>query len=97
MKTKATAPGKAVNSRKQIESKKAGNRRAGLKMIHAVTAVAPRPRRSRFLILKSGLALRACALGLGLSGAAHQLDITNGSVRAEMSGDREIIDSANGG
>jgi hypothetical protein len=65
-------------------------------MIHAVTAVVPHPGRSRLLILKSGLALRAFALGLGLSGAAHQFDVTNGSVRAEMPGDWEIIDSANG-
>jgi hypothetical protein len=42
------------------------------------------------------LALRTCALGLGLSGAAHQFDVTNCSVGAKMSGDRKIIDSANG-
>src|SRR6516164_6028172 len=78
----------------EVRTRRQGVAALVLKMIHAVTAVAPRSRRSRLLVLKSGLALRACALGLGLSGPAHQFGVTNGSVRAKMTGDREIIDRA---
>jgi hypothetical protein len=79
-----------------------GKRRAAvadcdLKVTRAVTAPMPHSRSLRLLVLKSGLALRACALGLGVSRSTSQLDVADCSVTAEMPGDREVIYSANGG
>jgi hypothetical protein len=51
----------------------------------------------RFLVLKGGLAHLANSLRLRIAGAAHQLDVMNRSVGAEMAGDGEIVDSPNGG
>ena len=50
----------------------------------------------RLLILKGDLTLWATALRLWLAGAADQLHVADGAVAAEMAGDGEIIDSADG-
>ena len=47
-------------------------------------------------ILKSNLALWATALGLWLAGAANQLHVADGAVAAEMAGDGEIVNGADG-
>jgi hypothetical protein len=49
-----------------------------------------------FLILEGQLALRTYTLGLGVAGAAAQLDVTDDPVFATMAGDGEIIHSADG-
>jgi hypothetical protein len=69
----------------------------GLKVSRALAATVPRTRRSWLLVLKSSLALRACALGLEVAGPTSQLDVANRSVRTEMPRDREVVHSANGG
>ena len=51
----------------------------------------------RFAIFESGLALWTCALRLLMSGPAHQFDVADGSVVAQMPGNGKIIDSADGG
>ena len=68
-----------------------------LKVSRAFTATMPHSRALRLLVLKSGLALRACALGLRVSPSPSQFDVADCSVRAKMPGDREVINSANGG
>jgi hypothetical protein len=50
----------------------------------------------RLPVLETELALRADALWLRLARATDQLDVADGSVVTEMSGNREIIDGANG-
>ena len=57
----------------------------------------PHARALRLSILEGDLALRACALRLGMSGAADQFDVPDGSVSAEMACDRKVVHSANGG
>jgi hypothetical protein len=68
-----------------------------LKVSRAVTATMPRSGALRLLVLKSGLALRAGALGLGVPGTTNQFDVADCSIRTEMPGDRKIVYSANGG
>ena len=68
-----------------------------LKVSRAVGAIMPRIRASRFLVLESELALRAYALGLGMSGPTTQFDVADRSVRTKVPGDREVVHSANGG
>lgn len=67
-----------------------------LKVSRAFAAVMPDLRPLRFLIAERSLALRADALGLSIAGPAHQLDIADGTVLAQMTGDREIVDYAFG-
>jgi hypothetical protein len=50
----------------------------------------------RFSILKQDLAVMAGALRLRAARPTHQFDVANRSVIAEMAGDREIINSADG-
>jgi hypothetical protein len=71
--------------------------RFGLKVSCAFAAVMPRTGAPRFFVLESGLALGAGALGLVVSRSTGQFDVTYGSVRTEVPGDREIIYGANGG
>jgi hypothetical protein len=68
----------------------------GLKVSRAFAATMSCSRSLRLLVLKSSLALGACALGLGVAGSTDQSDVADRSVRAEMPGDREIVNSANG-
>jgi hypothetical protein len=51
----------------------------------------------RLAVLKRGLALRAYALWLRMSGPAHQFDVAYSSVVAQMPGNGEIVNSADGG
>ena len=66
-------------------------------MTSAVLAKMPQFGTLRFLVLKGYLAARTYALGLRRTSAARHFDVAHGSIGAEMSGDREIIDDANGG
>jgi hypothetical protein len=50
----------------------------------------------RFLILEGGLALWANALRLGIAGPAAEFGVTDGAVFTEMTGDGEIVHSADG-
>lgn len=68
-----------------------------LKVSRAVLAKVPHFGALRLLVLEDGLASRANALGLGEAGPARHFDIADSSIGAEMPGDREIIDNANGG
>ncbi|HUN56934.1 MAG TPA: hypothetical protein VMU41_02375 [Candidatus Binataceae bacterium] len=67
-----------------------------LKVRRARLAVMANFRALRFLVLEGGLALWADTLRLGIAGPATQLGVTDGAVIAEMTGDGEIIHSADG-
>jgi hypothetical protein len=49
-----------------------------------------------FLVLEGSLALCANALRLGVAGPAAELGVTDGAVITEMTGDGEIVHSADG-
>jgi hypothetical protein len=68
-----------------------------LKVTSAVLAKMPQFRTLRFLVLEGDLASRTHTLRLRRTGPAGHFDVAHGSVSAEMSGNREIIDDANGG
>ena len=68
-----------------------------LKVTSAFAAVVPDARPLWFPILELGLALGTEALRLGIARPAHELDVTHGSVAAEMAGDGEIINGADSG
>ena len=65
-------------------------------MRRAIAGVMPNARALRFLILKRNLTHRAKALGLGLTGAPRHFDIADGSVVADVTGNGEIVDRADG-
>jgi len=67
-----------------------------LKLIRAVRIKMPHFRGLRPLILKNHLAIRTSALRLLDTRATAQFDVVHDSIRAEMPGNREIIDNANG-
>jgi hypothetical protein len=62
----------------------------------AFAFIMPHARSLRLPVLEGGLALRAYALVLGMAAPAHQFDVANCSVVAEMPGDRKIVHSADG-
>ena len=66
-------------------------------MSRAVLTKMPHFRALRFLVLEDGLALGTNALRLSEARPARHFDIADSSIGAEMPGDREIIDNANGG
>jgi hypothetical protein len=68
-----------------------------LKVRRAVLTKVPHFRALRFLVLKRGLTLRTSTLRLRHTSAARHLDVAHGSIGAEMSSDREIIDDTNKG
>ena len=57
----------------------------------------PHLRTLRFLVLEDDLTGWANALGLSEARPAAHLHITDSSIGAEVPGNREIIDNANGG
>jgi hypothetical protein len=80
-----------------IETAGEGRRRAYvLKVSRAVLAKVPHFGALRLLVLEGGLAGGADALRLGEPSPTRHFDIADSSIGAEMPGDREIIDNANG-
>jgi hypothetical protein len=67
----------------------------GLEVTGAFAAVVAHAGALRFFVLKGRLALRADALGFGVTGTARQLDVVHHSITAEMAGDGEVIHSTN--
>jgi hypothetical protein len=68
-----------------------------LEVSRAVLTKMTHLRSLRFLVLEDHLTIRADTLRLGEAGPARHFDIADSSIGAEMPGDREIVDSANGG
>jgi hypothetical protein len=63
----------------------------------AVLIKVPHFRPLWLLVLKGGVASRADTLRLRRTSPADHFDVPYGSIGAEMTCDREIIDNANGG
>jgi len=68
-----------------------------LKVSRAVLAKVPHFRALRLLVLEDDLTSRANTLWLSEARPARHFDIADSSIGAEMPGDREVIDNANGG
>ena len=68
-----------------------------LRLRRAVLAEVPNFRAQRFAVLECDVAMRALALRLDAPGAARQPGVAHSAIDAEMSGDREVVHSANGG
>ena len=64
---------------------------AALGLTSAFDVVVPDARALRLFVLKGRLALRADALGLGVTGAARQFDVVHHSIGAEMAGDGKVV------